>query len=372
MSEHDLPFLKWYPYKAMSSVRWRMLSLAEKGLFHELYDLASTCSPRGSLYSQDCPLSIEDLASACHSDANTIGPMLSNLLELGLLTIDPSGGYVCPQWNKHQRNGPLRRRNRNEIAAAISNHRSRARRSGLPCDLTIEEWQATVTVFAGKCAYCGRGTGKIIIMEHLVPFPYGGFTLGNILPACARCNTKKGSQDWAEWMTKEGHDVKRLQDKLAEIHKLQRGGAQMEQGWNDDGTPDKEEDKEEEVEIEKEEEGEEGGSPSPSDIVNAWNKLGKPFPPVAQLTTKRSRALRLRLANDYWRNNWQVALETISKSPFCKGENDRGWVANFDFFLRPDTVTKTREGAYDENAAPSASAKVKAKLAQWAGKGGKA
>ena len=253
------PFLKWYPYLARSSPRWNTLSLAEKGFFHELYDLAAISEPRGTLLMNGVALDSLLLSNLFREPEDRIGAMLARFCGLGLLSKNLVNAFYFPDWNTHQRNGPLRRRT--------------------------------------------SGT-----------------------------------------------------DSAPNGHKL--------------GAPDVDVDVEVEVEVDKEEV-EEGGAPSPSDIVNAWNKLGKPFPPVAQLTTKRSRALRLRLANDYWRNNWQVALETISKSPFCKGENDWGWVANFDFFLRPDTVTKTREGAYDENAAPSASAKVKAKLAQWAGKGGK-
>lgn len=39
----------------------------------------------------------------------------------------------------------------------------------------------------------------------------------------------------------------------------------------------------------------------------------------------------------------------IQKSSFCQGKNDRGWVASFDWFIRPDTVVKIMEGKYDDH-----------------------
>ena len=40
-------------------------------------------------------------------------------------------------------------------------------------------------------------------------------------------------------------------------------------------------------------------------------------------------------------------MRRIVLSDFCNGKNDRGWKANFDFLLRPNTHIKAMEGAYD-------------------------
>ncbi len=40
------------------------------------------------------------------------------------------------------------------------------------------------------------------------------------------------------------------------------------------------------------------------------------------------------------------AIWTIPRTPFCLGENDRGWKANFDFLLQPTSFTKLLEGTY--------------------------
>ncbi|MBG3071650.1 helix-turn-helix domain-containing protein, partial [Proteus mirabilis] len=43
------------------------------------------------------------------------------------------------------------------------------------------------------------------------------------------------------------------------------------------------------------------------------------------------------------KNYFDYFMETASAWYF--GENNRGWRANFDYLLRPETVLKTREGA---------------------------
>ena len=80
-------------------------------------------------------------------------------------------------------------------------------------------------------------------------------------------------------------------------------------------------------------------------FLTSWNQLPGPFPKVKKLGARRVHLLK-RLADKYWRDNWLVALSLMAGSSFCRGENDRGWVADLDFFLRPDTVTRLIEGKY--------------------------
>jgi len=90
--------------------------------------------------------------------------------------------------------------------------------------------------------------------------------------------------------------------------------------------------------------------PSPSlqeELVSEWNQLGKPFPQIRDLTDKRRKAIQARMRKTAWRDGWREALTMMAASDFCTGQNDRGWVANIDWFLRPDTVTKLLEGAYN-------------------------
>jgi hypothetical protein len=83
-------------------------------------------------------------------------------------------------------------------------------------------------------------------------------------------------------------------------------------------------------------------------VVEAWNALPKPFPKVVALSKGRRSHLTARLKEPNWVANWRAALDKVRTSAFCQGKNDRGWVADFDFFIRPDSVAKCLEGKYDK------------------------
>lgn len=86
----------------------------------------------------------------------------------------------------------------------------------------------------------------------------------------------------------------------------------------------------------------------PSEIIEAWNitaaDLG--LPAIVKLTDDRKRKLSAR-CKDTSLEEFQAALATIRRSRFLQGHNDKGWKANFDFFLQPKSFTKLIEGSYD-------------------------
>jgi hypothetical protein len=85
-----------------------------------------------------------------------------------------------------------------------------------------------------------------------------------------------------------------------------------------------------------------------SEILDAWHQRMVPlgFPAVAKMTAHRERQLKARL-KDSTLEEWQRAMDALERSAFCRGENDRGWRADFDFLLQPKSFTKLLEGAYD-------------------------
>jgi len=93
-------------------------------------------------------------------------------------------------------------------------------------------------------------------------------------------------------------------------------------------------------------EGDDAAPPAMSEVVEAWNEA-KVFRRVVVLSAGRRRKLAARLRDPFWRDHWRDALARLIESPFCRGENDRGWVADFEFFIKPDTVAKALEGVYD-------------------------
>lgn len=85
-------------------------------------------------------------------------------------------------------------------------------------------------------------------------------------------------------------------------------------------------------------------------IVNAWNEMAKRLhlPKVEKPTPKRVADTKRRI-KDYGLEAVLAAIPRIGDSEFLCGKT--GWVATFDFFLRPDTIAKITEGSYDDRRA---------------------
>lgn len=86
-------------------------------------------------------------------------------------------------------------------------------------------------------------------------------------------------------------------------------------------------------------------------IVDAWNETcGDVLPQVRQTTEDRRRKIRARVAAAPERRDmdwWREYFGRIRASPFLRGENDRGWRADFDWALRSETVVaRVLEGRY--------------------------
>lgn len=59
------------------------------------------------------------------------------------------------------------------------------------------EIDQVIAFFGNECAYCG---GSVQRWDHLVPVRRGGDTvLGNIVPACSKCDDSKGGMPFNEW-----------------------------------------------------------------------------------------------------------------------------------------------------------------------------
>jgi hypothetical protein len=90
-------------------------------------------------------------------------------------------------------------------------------------------------------------------------------------------------------------------------------------------------------------------SPSPAQILmTSWNELTtQPIARCRDLTPKRITHLKARL-KERPLDEWPEIFARIEASPFCRGENARGWVASFDWVIgSPDVAVKVLEGKYD-------------------------
>ena len=90
---------------------------------------------------------------------------------------------------------------------------------------------------------------------------------------------------------------------------------------------------------------------SPKEVVNLWNEIcAPPLPKAQKLTPARRQKLLTRIAEDGERGPdwWRQYFQRIRGTPFCCGENDRGWTADIDWAIRSeDVVTRVLEGAYE-------------------------
>lgn len=86
----------------------------------------------------------------------------------------------------------------------------------------------------------------------------------------------------------------------------------------------------------------------PEHVVEAWNttaeRLG--LRAILKLTPERRRKLATRIKQNTIQD-FTEAIASIERSPFLRGENDRGWRADFDWMLEPKNFTKLTEGTYD-------------------------
>lgn len=64
--------------------------------------------------------------------------------------------------------------------------------------LSPDAWQFTLIAFEGKCVYCG--ISDRLEQDHVTPISKGGLhTVGNVVPACKSCNSRKGAKDPRAW-----------------------------------------------------------------------------------------------------------------------------------------------------------------------------
>ena len=84
--------------------------------------------------------------------------------------------------------------------------------------------------------------------------------------------------------------------------------------------------------------------------MEAYNEIaGDRLPNAEKLNPKRRTAIKRLLGElkeptvEAVSNYFQAFMSTAK--PFYFGSNDTGWRASFDYLLRSDTLTKTREGS---------------------------
>ena len=83
-------------------------------------------------------------------------------------------------------------------------------------------------------------------------------------------------------------------------------------------------------------------------LVDIWNQYCGGLPKVRlPVSDSRKRKERARLKECSNRLVWIEVVIRLGSSYFCTGHNERGWLATYDFLLKPETRERTLEGKYD-------------------------
>ncbi|MFI5511222.1 HNH endonuclease [Mycobacterium sp. NPDC051804] len=95
--------------------------------------------------------------------------------------------------------------------------RKRKRRmAAVDHDLTAEQWAALKDAWEG-CAYCGATDGALQ-RDCVMAISRGGrYTIDNVVPACAKCNTSKCNDEVTGWMRRKRLDERRFLQRYIEI-----------------------------------------------------------------------------------------------------------------------------------------------------------
>lgn len=100
-------------------------------------------------------------------------------------------------------------------------------------------------------------------------------------------------------------------------------------------------------------------------IISAWNDLGLGQVRKVVPGTQRDQLLKKRI-KDYGVDEVLRAVGNVKESTFLNGNNSRGWIITFDWFIKPNNFQKVLEGNYAERIGKSKLDDTYAMLERWA------
>lgn len=83
-----------------------------------------------------------------------------------------------------------------------------------------------------------------------------------------------------------------------------------------------------------------------NDVVAEFNQTVMRLPKVTALTPKRQREIKARIS-EHGREAISLCFFKTDQSDFLCGVNDRGWMASFDWILKPENFVRIIEGVFD-------------------------
>jgi hypothetical protein len=91
------------------------------------------------------------------------------------------------------------------------------------------------------------------------------------------------------------------------------------------------------------------------DMLAIWrSECGDMLPVPRSLDRDRVIACQARFRDSFGRDieQWRALCREIRQSPFCCGAGERGWLADFDWTLKPKSIRNVREGKYRNDRQP--------------------
>lgn len=86
---------------------------------------------------------------------------------------------------------------------------------------------------------------------------------------------------------------------------------------------------------------------------NAWNTNCGDLPQLVKLSPARTKKLSVRIKDGLTLEQFTKAVGIAARTPFLRGETERGWKCNFDFLIaKEENLLKVIEGAYGKPEAP--------------------
>src|SRR5579871_2983373 len=79
---------------------------------------------------------------------------------------------------------------------------ARAKRSGISCYISLQDWRLLLKRFNFRCFYCGtKLTKRNRSLDHKIPLVRGGTNeISNLVPSCLRCNQRKNRKTAEEYL----------------------------------------------------------------------------------------------------------------------------------------------------------------------------
>ena len=87
---------------------------------------------------------------------------------------------------------------------------------------------------------------------------------------------------------------------------------------------------------------------TPHPLLEIWNSNSGSLPKAKGMSATRRKSADARWQENPSTEYWAEIVTRLARSSFCNGSNDRGWKADFDFLIQPETQNKALEGKYDD------------------------